>query len=324
MTRRTLSISAPPPFAPRARLRTGLAMLVVALVLWPGLAPAQSDDFDDGNDDGWTHYDPIHSAGQPVQNQWTFPAGAYRLQANATPNPALGPGRVASLRQDILLTNFQISVDLVDWNDSFTETATLFARVQPNPGPGASSGYLFGYVAGPGRYVQIVRVTSERTFAIQGSPPTPLTLDPSHDYRIVFSGRGTQLEGRVYQLPNTANPLVTVTATDTSYSSGTVGLLGFSLNGTVPEAVDVTFDNFSALDHVPPRLTLDDLSFGDLRLSWPLDAPGYTLQCAPVLPAASWTDVQGSLIETLDDRFAYFTSSMGGSNKFFRLRRAVP
>src|SRR5580765_2305954 len=81
------------------RIRTAFILFVIALG-GPALLEAQlSDDFNDGNDDGWTRYDPISTGGFPAQNQWTFPSGGYRLQAAATPSAPLGPGRVGSLRQ---------------------------------------------------------------------------------------------------------------------------------------------------------------------------------------------------------------------------------
>src|SRR4051812_26011423 len=85
---------------------------VVALLL--GLSSAargQSDDFDDGDDAGWTRYDPLAAVG--AAGQWTFPGGAYRIRAAVSPDPgALGPSRVGSLRQDQSYTDFRAAIDL--------------------------------------------------------------------------------------------------------------------------------------------------------------------------------------------------------------------
>src|SRR6185503_17934537 len=110
------------------------AGLMIALAfLIPGSLPAQQDDFNDGNDIGWSQYDPIGSQLGVAQNTWSFPSGKYRLQAASTPNPAAGPGRVGSLRQDTSYSNFHIEVDLLDWNPDRTNSLGLIARVRRNP-----------------------------------------------------------------------------------------------------------------------------------------------------------------------------------------------
>lgn len=304
-------------------LRTLLTALVSgSVVLLPTTVLAQTDDFSAGHDNSWTHYDPIAGAGLGTQNSWTFPAGAYRLQAAPTPNPAVGPGRVASFRQDVLYTNFYATVDLVDWNDTLTEAISITARVQPDPDLGTTDGYLFGYVAGAGHYVQIVRLTDERTFSITGSSPVPLVLDPSKDYRFVFIGRDSQLEGRIYELPNVTAPLVTVTAFESTYATGTAGLLAFSLNGTVAEAVDVTFDNYDATDVERPRLQVVDLNFGEYAIGWPAEAAAYTLQSTGAL-GGTWTDVNSSEIRLEADQFRYYLPAplAPAPTAFFRLIR---
>ena len=301
--------------------------LLAALVSWsvvllPTTVLAQTDDFNASNDNSWAHYDPIAGAGLGAQNSWTFPAGAYRLQAAPTPNPALGPGRVASFRHDVLYTNFYAAVDLVDWNDTLTEAIAVIARVQPDPSLGTTDGYLFGYVAGAGHYVQIARLTDERTFSITGSAPVPLVLDPSKDYRFVFIGREAQLEGRVYELPNVTTPLVTVTAFESTYLTGTAGLLAFSLNNTVAEAVDVTFDNYYATDVEPPRLRVVDLNFGEYAIGWPVEAAAYTLQSTSALEG-NWTDVNSSEIRLEGDQFLHYLPApiAPAPTTFFRLIR---
>ena len=301
-------------------------LAILGTALWnlggPATVQAQLDDFNDGNDDGWTHYDPIAGAGAGPQDLWTFPAGGYRLQAAATPNAAFGPGRVASLRQETNFSGFFLNVDLADWNDTLTQAFGLFARVQPSPSLGTTKGYLFGYVSGAGHYAQIVRVTNERTFSLPGSPPVPLVLVPGNRYRMVFIGTGAQLVGRIYQLPDTMTPLVTVTGMDSNYADGTAGMLAFSLN-PAPQAVDATFDNYSAGDVEPPHLNLNSQISGDFILSWALAATGFKLQSSETLPATSWTDLSEDLI-VIDDHAGtktYFGTTGASGNKFFRLFR---
>src|SRR5262249_36264177 len=58
------------------------------------------DDFNDGNDDGWTRYSPLAPFGAP--GTFSFPSGGYRIQAAPSPDlAALGPGRAGSARPEI-------------------------------------------------------------------------------------------------------------------------------------------------------------------------------------------------------------------------------
>src|SRR2546430_9566807 len=74
-----------------------LALIVVALccLLSLGARAQISDNFDDGNDGGWTRYDPLAPFGAPAT--FSFPNGGYRIQAPASPDPVvLGTGRAGS------------------------------------------------------------------------------------------------------------------------------------------------------------------------------------------------------------------------------------
>ena len=114
----------------RARY-THLVTLILALIAAVDMQ-AQKDDFNDGDDLGWLQYDPLGSQVGVPQNIWSFPSGKYRLQAAPTPNPAGGPGRVGSLRQDVSFSSFHLEVDLVDWVPTRTNAFGLIARVHPS------------------------------------------------------------------------------------------------------------------------------------------------------------------------------------------------
>ena len=89
---------------------------------------AESDDFNGTNDLAWTHYNPLGGFG--VAGVFSFPQGGYRIQT-VSPSPApaaLGNGRTGSLRATSY-TNFYLSVDLVDWDDSLPQAACLLARI---------------------------------------------------------------------------------------------------------------------------------------------------------------------------------------------------
>ena len=90
----------------------------------------------------------------------------------------------------------------------------------------------------------------------------------------------------------------------------------------MPEAVDVTFDNYHGLDAVPPTVEIHDLGFGLIHLRWPGEAAAFKLENADTLPAASWTLIDESKVEYFADldRYVYQHDASTGT-KFFRLRR---
>jgi hypothetical protein len=268
----------------------------------------QSDDFNDGNDTGWTRYDPFASLGANIV-QWSYPNGGYRIRTLVpSPNFALaGPGRGGSLRSEIY-TDFYISVDLVNWNNSLPQSAGILARVT-NAGLGSTLGYAFTWDRGnptsdTAGDVDISRITGEAPTGVTVTGSDRLHIEPGKSYRLVFIGRGPTLEGRVYELPDTTTPKVAVIGTDSTYVSGAGGLVIYDNSTGGTNVCDVTFDNFYTQDIEPPRLKMTDQSFGTWELSWPKEASAYVLQSSTVLSgsAQDWTDITVG-VQTADDRF---------------------
>ena len=100
----------------------GICSLLCAVA--PVALMAQTDDFNDGNDVGWNRYSPLTPFGVP--GVFSFPNGGYRIQTTTpSPNPgSLGPGRAGSLRPENY-TNFFVSIDIVDWNDSLPQASGI-------------------------------------------------------------------------------------------------------------------------------------------------------------------------------------------------------
>ena len=114
---------------------------VTALLLPVPAARAQSDDFNDGNDTGWTHYSPLSVVG--AGGTFSFPNGGYRIQAPASPNRAqVGPGRAGSFLTNNTYSQFYVSVDLVDWDNTRDQAFGILSRAS-NVGLGATNGYAF-------------------------------------------------------------------------------------------------------------------------------------------------------------------------------------
>jgi hypothetical protein len=227
------------------------ALLLACL---PALAMAQSDDFSSKDDTAWTRQDPIYQAYPDAgpQATFSFPAGGYHIRTEPSPDPAnLGPGRGGALREDVTyLDNFYVAVDLLNWTDTNQMVASVVARIS-NPGPGSTSGYLFGYTtpsAGASQgQLGIYVVTGENNSALNTSS---ITLTPTNSYRLAFFGQGNHFEGRVYQLPNTNTPAYTLSATDdySAWSGGFSGLAQADQSEHADAATDVTYGHYYATD----------------------------------------------------------------------------
>ena len=211
------------------------AMLVLAFT--PLTGRAQSDDFNDGNDTGWTRFDPFAPFGAPAS--FTFPAGAYSIQSAPSPSPGtLGASRAASLRNDVSYTVFNVTFDVVDWNNTLNQAFGALARVN-QLGLGTTDGYAFTYATGG--TIDISRVLNE---APTGLGSASITLNPANDYRFVFSGNGTSLSGQVFDLANLSAPLATLNVTDAMFASGNAGFVVFDNTPAGTGSAAATFDNY--------------------------------------------------------------------------------
>jgi hypothetical protein len=302
--------------------------LVLALCSLSARVQAQADDFEDGNDAGWSHYDPLGAVAQSPKATYNAASHIYRIQAQPfTAAGNLGPARSASLRHDVSYSKFYMSVDLVNWDNAQDQAFGFLARITlidpmiaglptGTNGPGAVNGYTLDYLNFDHNF-EINRVTREVPSNIGR---VSVTLDPANDYRFVFTGDGPTLVGRIYLLSDLSTPLVTVTASDGTYFSGVNGLFVYNNQDTAHPA-DATFDNFFADTAAPPSLALE-FNFGEeLLLRWPPEPPGYVLQCVTNLnPPRFWSNITENVV-AFPDYFLY----MGGveeKHKFFRLKKS--
>ena len=287
-------------------------------VLLGGQHPASawtvySDNFDAGPPDtGWQHYDPIHSVVPSYANTYTVsadPAGGYNyhLQGAASPDPGtVGQARTIAYRSDNY-TNFNVTADLMPgWagggggNGNYVLGMGLVARLN-SIAIGTVNGYSFAYINGaqnPGVFqgfldngLAVFRIDHEGTKGIAGSGNGSsgdcelhgLNLDNSKAYRFQFIGKGTHLQGRVYDLADTNTPLAVLDANTAGdavqWTNGPCGLLainGSSAAGVAASGpVDVTWDNYMASIHSPYEIR-DDFNRGNdgaqTSPSWPAPA----------------------------------------------------
>src|SRR5438445_11983452 len=127
----------------------------------------QTDDFNDGNDTGWTHLD-LSAAGLPA-SAYSFPddgigGKAYHIFSPAPPVTNAGPARAISYRADAAYTNFTLVVDLLAWDATLHQTFGCIVRAE-NLGLGRITGYVINYVhlrpGATGGDLQINRITEE-------------------------------------------------------------------------------------------------------------------------------------------------------------------
>jgi hypothetical protein len=227
---------------PPSRLALPVAAALVALLSPPAPAQVFTDNFNSGTDAGWTHYQPLQPLG--AGGTWSFPGGnTYRIQAAHTPSlGTLGPGRAGSVRTNLTYTDFNLGVDVVNWDNTVPQSFGLAARLS-NIGLGTTNGYLF-FVDSTGG-LDIYRVDGEVTHSIASDP---LSLLAGASYRFTFRGVGGTFTGQVFDLANPTVPLATVTnaAPDTAYASGSPGLVVAENTSGPISGADATFDNFSA------------------------------------------------------------------------------
>ena len=152
-------------------------------------------------------------------------------------------------------------------------------------------------------------------------------LVPGRKYRLVFSGQGTRLEGRLYELPDTLHPLRSIVGFDSTWDSGVSGLLVYDNSDLADNLTDATFDNFVSHDIEPPRLEISGPDgFGDITLSWPASylAAGFKLQSANSPASITWDEIPNELIYINPfgpETATYFPPAPGLGQKFYRLRR---
>ena len=270
-------------------------------------SPGQMDDFNDGNDNGWTRLDPIGLALNSPYALYQVQSGLYQLSCDPTPDAQLGPARVASYRAGQVYGSFVVVVDVVSWNAALDQAIGVLARLQSNPGPGDINGYSLNYQPDD-HDLEINRLVGEVPTNLAR---VALNLPPGESFRFVFCGQGDQLSAAVYNLADPLLPLVTLTAGDGTYESGFCGLFAFDTTGT--GAVNVTYDGYSAGPGTPPALDFT-ASFPDFSVHWPRLTGAWHLESSLDLQLWSHVTVGGQLTgETL-----FFREAMAG-RKYYRL-----
>jgi hypothetical protein len=295
----------------------------------PVRSTAQTDNFNDGDDVGWVRYDPLGGLGLDAQTSWTFPDGAYRIRCNRDPLLAqAGPARGGAYRTNVY-SDFYISADIVNWDDSMDQAIGLLARMT-QLGFLTTDGYALTYQTSD-HDIDITRFTDEGLADLTSIPLTPsdkITMVPGRSYRYVWIGKANKFTVRIYELPNLTTPVLECVGFDDVYPSGVCGFLVYdNSSGNAAGVADCTFDNYFALEVEPPRLTVQAGAFEDIIVSWPVETPDdFVLQTTASLSTTPivWTAITSGITISGDGtRKEYYDTSSAGGNKFYRMVRAT-
>lgn len=291
-------------------------------IIYPVFPPTVLDTFDDGNDTSpaWTHYDPLGGLGDPFPTaSFITTGGVYHLIAPAPPVGDAGPARAGSFLTGREYTDFYVSADLIDFDDTVRQAFGIAARIR-NPGLGTTDGYLFSWEPGGGTLpgtnngdLDISRLIGETPVGQIETEPSGLHLERGKSYRFVFMGSGTNFEGRVYEYPDLSNPIKTLPANDPDnlYPSGMVGLIVAS-QGDIAVSGNATFDNF-LVTTAEPKLEVSQ-SGGNVSLSWPFIP--YRLLTSPSIGSPVWTEVTTGITYS-NGKYGYTVPAT--SQQYFRL-----
>jgi hypothetical protein len=292
---------------------------LIPLIFLSGITHGQTDDFNDGDDSGWTRQDSIGLILSSSHASYSFPDGGYRISAGNSPAPLdIGPSRAASFRQDVAYNGrLFLSVDLKISDPFIQQAAGFLAFVQPNPAPGAVAGYSLSFQPLTGDIV-LNRIVGEQPFELAYSD---LEGVASESLRLVLVADNGQLSGAVYNLSDLVNPIAKVTASDSTYTTGTAGLFVFSDTEDASGPVDTVFDNYRANPMTVPELSFILDGDNGYLLSWPDWAVHFSPSLSTTLTEESWQPVLDSELQTGGGVLFHIGDRTNVPKKFFRLER---
>jgi hypothetical protein len=222
------------------------------------------DDFNDGNDTGWTHADLIGMAIGEFWASYSFPAGnSYRIEVPLNDrNPALGPARAGSYRADATYNgSFKIAVDIVNWSSTLApEQDVGLLALAKDVGPGMLDCYACSYDT-DSRKLFLVQLEDEaQVNGFASSPEYPLTTGGNYRFVFqgVFDGPFLSLRGEVWNADIPFDPddpnslLMDVAAIDlntaalpgTQHTSGVGAVFCADAANSPERPADATFDNY--------------------------------------------------------------------------------
>ncbi len=216
----------------RSRITLGTMGITGAIVLTftAGARAQLLDDFNDGNDDGWTRAtlpDPLPGA------MWDASTFVYRLSAPGPNPPGSAVISILDITADPFFSNGLWWATVVrETNNSHSDLFMRGDQVNPNS-------YLYGWSpAGPGLFIG--RVDFGILTVLANDPG--FVQDVGVEYVLEAGAIGSDLELRMWLLGGERPVLPQLTATDSTYPLGINGVVAVSEFG---ENLSATYDDVS-------------------------------------------------------------------------------
>lgn len=287
---------------------------LLLLSIWAvSTASAQIDDFDDGDDAGWTRVEPLAAVG--INGSYSFPNGdSYQFTVPATNNPAFGPARAGSLRNDAVYSDFYVSVDIAAFDQTLDQNMGLLARVS-DVGIGTLNGYSVTYNGLEGNLFLTV-VTDESGMNVDQAE---VAADPTKPVRLIFQGTGSEIRADLYYTDDLVNPLASLQMEDSTYASGPCGV--FAVSDTEAEIIDVTFDNYFAAESEPAGTGIIGAKItaaGMFEMTF-LSQFGKFYAVDKTTDFETWDEIEDGIQGALGDRTVY-ALPLEAENHFYRFR----
>ena len=275
---------------------------------------AQTDDFDDGNDNGWARVNTL--AGQGIPATWGFPNNnSYSIAMEGHGIEPLGQPRAGSLREEAIYSDFYIAVDII-FDPTIDQNMGILARVR-EVGLQTLDGYGAVYNprdADPGGKLYISNINDEAATNIGEAVPEKAL---GENLRIVFRGKGPELTLELYSQDDLLNPVAVAEAFDESHESGIAGVFSASDGVTVP--IDVTFDNYVAAEEEPYRFEMIGATIeGDEMTIEFYSKPRLIYSIESSNDLVLWEEIDDSIEGALGDRTSFTVDYEEGVSKFFR------
>lgn len=275
---------------------------------------AQTDDFDDGNDDGWSRLNTLGEVGVPAT--WGFPNNnSYSVAMAGHGIEELGQPRAGSFRADATYSDFYIAVDII-FDPTIDQNMGILARIT-EPGLGTLDGYAAVYNprdADPGGKLYISNINDEAGTTIGEAVPEEAL---GENLRIVFRGKGPELTLELYSQDDLLNPVAVAEAFDESHESGIAGVFSVSDGVTIP--IDVTFDNYVAAEEEPYRFEMIGATIEGAEMTIEFYSnPGLIYSIESSNDLTLWEEIDDGIEGALGDRTSFTVDYEKGVSKFFR------
>ena len=214
--------------------------LALSLFLLPIVSYGQiSDDFNDGDDVGWTPLNPLDFF---AVTNYLLDGESYYMSSGPSPDPdALGQARIGAMRGDTNYSAFRVAVDLAPFDPAIEQDVGLLARIT-TAGLGTTSGYAATIDTDESR-IYIARIDLEQP-TVLGEADSP--LDPEKNYQLVFHGYEGRFLAEVFDVTNLTTPLFFAEGEDDTYQSGPAGLFGAA--GQPDGNINFAFYNYESDD----------------------------------------------------------------------------